>query len=132
MLCILDLFCSSFRYLLAVVKKYNLDGMIRLNSHVHSCIWEPKDKLWILRISCAGVERVIKAYYVVTASGPLHVPSYPNNIGVTSTGQSIFKGSAFHTAKWDHSVDLKDKRVAVIGTGGTVICCATNTPVGYL
>ena len=107
--------------MLSVVQKYNLAEIICLNSHVHSCTWEHDEKMWILRISCAGRERVIKSSYVVTASGPLHVPAYPNNIGVSSNGQSAFKGPAFHTAKWDHSVDLKGKRVAIIGTGASAI-----------
>ena len=32
-----------------------------------------------------------------------------------------FRGAAFHTAQWDHSVDLTGKRVAVIGTGASAI-----------
>jgi hypothetical protein len=28
-----------------------------------------------------------------------------------------FTGPAFHSARWDHSVDLRGKRVAVVGTG---------------
>ena len=30
-----------------------------------------------------------------------------------------FKGPLFHSARWDHSLDLKGKTVAVIGTGAS-------------
>ena len=30
-----------------------------------------------------------------------------------------FEGDAFHTARWDHGVDLRNKRIGVIGTGST-------------
>ncbi len=32
-----------------------------------------------------------------------------------------FRGPAFHSAEWDHSVDLTGKRVAIIGTGASAI-----------
>ena len=36
-----------------------------------------------------------------------------------STGSSDFAGPAFHSAEWDHSVDLRGKRVAMIGAGAS-------------
>ena len=38
-----------------------------------------------------------------------HLPDIP--------GRSDFAGPAFHSARWDHSVDLRGKRVAMIGAG---------------
>ena len=38
-----------------------------------------------------------------------------------SLGSATFDGPVFHTAQWDHSVDLTGKRVAVIGTGASAI-----------
>ena len=32
-----------------------------------------------------------------------------------------FAGPSFHSARWDHDVDLKGKRVAVIGTGASAV-----------
>ena len=39
----------------------------------------------------------------------------------TSKDAIEFAGPAFHSAEWDHSVDLTGKRVAVIGTGASAI-----------
>ena len=36
-------------------------------------------------------------------------------------GSDRFKGPIFHSARWDHEVDLQGKRVAVIGTGASTI-----------
>lgn len=52
-----------------------------------------------------------------TAQGLLVEPNYPRFPGLET-----FKGRVFHSACWDHSVDLKGKRVAVIGSG----CTATQ------
>ena len=43
-------------------------------------------------------------------------------------------GHLFHTAQWDHSVDLAGKRVAVIGTGASAIQVvpAIQPVVGHL
>jgi 4-hydroxyacetophenone monooxygenase len=51
---------------------------------------------------------------VITAVGQLSRPRLPDIKGIES-----FKGQSFHSATWDHSVDLKGKRVAVIGTGAS-------------
>ena len=58
----------------------------------------------------------ISADFVFSATGILHQPVIPEIEGITS-----FSGNSFHTAKWDHSIDLKDKRVGIIGTGSTSI-----------
>lgn len=43
---------------------------------------------------------------------------------------AAFKGSVFHSAQWDHSVDLRDKDVVVIGNGCT--CAALDlSPVTH-
>jgi cation diffusion facilitator CzcD-associated flavoprotein CzcO len=36
-------------------------------------------------------------------------------------GADSFEGAAFHSAQWDHSVDISGKRVAIIGTGASAI-----------
>ncbi|MDT5082196.1 MAG: hypothetical protein QOJ80_6833 [Mycobacterium sp.] len=51
---------------------------------------------------------------LVTATGVLRVPSYPDIAGLDA-----FAGPTFHSSRWDHSVSLPDKRIGVIGTGST-------------
>ncbi len=66
---------------------------------------------------------------VVTATGVLHHPRYPDIEGLDSFG-----GALFHSARWDHSVPLTGRRVAVIGTGstGAQITSALAGEVGQL
>ena len=46
--------------------------------------------------------------------------SVPREIGIK--GAEKFKGPVFHSARWDHSVNVKGKNVVVIGNG----CSATQ------
>ena len=46
------------------------------------------------------------------------------------TGLQSFDGVTFHSAEWDHSVDLKDRRVAVVGT--VQLVPAIQPQVGHL
>jgi cation diffusion facilitator CzcD-associated flavoprotein CzcO len=50
------------------------------------------------------------------ACGPMHKPLIPKIKGIET-----FSGKTFHSATWDKKYDLNDKRVAVIGSGGSAI-----------
>lgn len=52
--------------------------------------------------------------FFVSAIGQLHVPSFPN-----IDGRDKFKGINFHSAKWNHTVDLSQKNIGVIGVGAS-------------
>ncbi len=41
-------------------------------------------------------------------------------------GADRFLGPSFHSARWDHSAELADKRVAVVGTGASAIQIVPN------
>lgn len=43
--------------------------------------------------------------------------SNPNFQKQSLKGLSDFKGDSFHSAQWDHSVDLKNKKIALVGNG---------------
>ena len=53
---------------------------------------------------------------MITATGQLNRPAWPN-----LPGRDRFAGETFHSARWDHDVDLTGKTVAVIGTGASAI-----------
>ena len=61
-----------------------------------------------------GEPETLTARAVITAVGQLNRPSIPD-----IPGRDDFAGPNFHTARWDHSVDLTGKRVAMIGAGAT-------------
>jgi cation diffusion facilitator CzcD-associated flavoprotein CzcO len=58
----------------------------------------------------------VQAQHLVSCIGGLHVPSFPE-----IEGRDGFEGASFHSAKWDHSVNLKGKRVAVVGSAASAL-----------
>ncbi|WP_171206186.1 NAD(P)/FAD-dependent oxidoreductase [Ruegeria sp. HKCCA0235A] len=56
------------------------------------------------------------ARFLVSAIGALHYPSIPGIPGADG-----FSGPSFHSAEWNHDVDLTGKRVAVVGTGASAV-----------
>ena len=67
------------------------------------------------RIETAAGE-TFEADVLVSACGQLSRPALRR-----IEGSERFEGPIFHTARWDHEVDLDGKRVAVIGTGASTI-----------
>jgi 4-hydroxyacetophenone monooxygenase len=61
-----------------------------------------------------GTESTLAADAVISAVGQLNRPRIPE-----IAGQQDFSGPSFHSAQWDHSVDLRGKRVALIGAGAS-------------
>jgi cation diffusion facilitator CzcD-associated flavoprotein CzcO len=55
-----------------------------------------------------------KLDFVVSSVGHFNAWRLPDYEGLES-----FKGPLFHSSNWDHSVDLKDKRIALIGNGAS-------------
>lgn len=96
-------------YFEGVAEKYGLLPKMRFNKGIASARYESGE--W--RITTQDGEET-SADIVVSAVGVLHHPAYPDIEGLES-----FEGPCFHTARWDHSVDLTGKKVAVIGTGST-------------
>jgi cation diffusion facilitator CzcD-associated flavoprotein CzcO len=99
------------RYFEGVVDEYELDDRIRLGDEVSSL--ELRDGRWHLE-TAAGHRDVVDA--VIAATGVLHHPRYPDIEGLDD-----FAGACFHTARWDHSVEIDGARVGMIGTGSTAI-----------
>ena len=53
---------------------------------------------------------------LVAACGQLTRPARPDVPGLDS-----FRGPVLHSARWDHDVDLRGRRVAVVGTGASAV-----------
>jgi cation diffusion facilitator CzcD-associated flavoprotein CzcO len=96
-------------YLDRVASDFDLHGRISLGTEVTEARWV--DGRWVLRTS-AGEEAEYD--FIIAATGGLVHPSKPNIPGLEK-----FAGAAFHSAEWDHSVPLRGRRIAVVGTGST-------------
>jgi cation diffusion facilitator CzcD-associated flavoprotein CzcO len=79
---------------------------------VRAARWDEHARRWTVETSRGTHE----ADVLLTACGQLSTPSVP-----ALPGLDDFAGPAFHTARWDHDVDLDGKRVAVVGTGCSAV-----------
>jgi cation diffusion facilitator CzcD-associated flavoprotein CzcO len=96
--------------------KYDLYRRTVFNRTVVSAEWSAKEQLYhvITKDVKSGERFSTTAKIVISALGILEVPRFPD-----ITGLSSFNGAKFHSARWDSSVALGGKRVAVIGNGAS-------------
>lgn len=78
--------------------------------------WDDEVQRWIVRTEGPAGVTEYAARTVVAGAGGLSEPRLPEIEGIDT-----FQGEIFHSARWDHDVDLAGKRVAVIGTGASAI-----------
>jgi cation diffusion facilitator CzcD-associated flavoprotein CzcO len=97
------------QYFERVSKEYGVQKIINFNTEVTNSVF--KDGVWKVD---TNHEKGLEFDFVITACGVLHHPVIPD-----FKGKDTFEGDSFHTARWDHSVDMKGKRMGVIGTGST-------------
>ena len=100
------------RYAEDTVARTGIDDAIRFGHELQAARWNASSALWELE-TCAGP---YTARFIIVATGPMHEPVTP-----ALPGLETFRGERFHSAHWDHGVDLRGKRVAVIGTGASAI-----------
>ncbi|KAJ7290271.1 hypothetical protein C8J57DRAFT_1164511 [Mycena rebaudengoi] len=96
--------------------KYNIYRHIVFDHLVVSTEWSNQEQLYHITAEdvSSGVKTFTTAKIIISALGILEVPHIPKIAGLPS-----FKGETFHSARWDTGVDLRGKRVAVIGNGAT-------------
>lgn len=100
------------RYFQDVVDRHQLEPHIRWNTEVVSAAWD--GAMWNVTVRSANGTETLKANAVITAVGQLNRPQIPD-----FPGAETFAGPAFHSAAWDHSVDVTGKRVALVGAGAS-------------
>jgi 4-hydroxyacetophenone monooxygenase len=103
-------------YFQSVAQRFELEQFIRFGTRVSSAIWDESSQTWTVTTENAHGHTQITADAVISCVGSLNQPSIP-----TLPGVNEFDGAMFHSARWDHSVDITGKRVAIIGTGATAM-----------
>ena len=94
-------------------QKYGLNEHIEFGQELAKAQFDQSENHWLIETR-AG--RQLCARHLVTAVGQLHHPAIPNIVNEDS-----YRGKRFHSAQWDHSVDLRGKRVAVIGNAASAV-----------
>ena len=104
-------------YLDRLTDQYDVRQHIEFGVEVVRAEYDADTATWQIdtRDKSGAVKRVA-GNVLVPAVGMVNRPSAPNIPGLES-----FAGPSMHTAQWDASVDLRGKRVAVIGTGASAM-----------
>jgi cyclohexanone monooxygenase len=97
------------QYFEQCAQRYELAPNLKLSTEIVSAHWD--STAWTLT-TAAGEQYTFDV--VVSAVGLFTQPVLPELVE-----EEKFTGTLMHTARWDHSVDLRDARVAVLGTGST-------------
>jgi cyclohexanone monooxygenase len=92
-------------------RRYRLGPHLKLNTEIVAAQWDAGTTSWELTTKTGERHRFD---IVVSAVGLFTQPVLPD-----LAEEEPFTGTVMHTARWDHSVDLRDARVAVLGTGST-------------
>ncbi|KAI0869668.1 putative monooxygenase [Hypoxylon argillaceum] len=97
-----------------VAAKYDIKKHTRFQSIVQSAHWEGSSGTWLVTIQDLNTLETYnrRCKILISAVGVL---SMPNECDIP--GASTFQGPIFHTARWDHSFEWKDKELVVIGNG---------------
>ena len=100
------------RYLQDTAERHGVIPHVRLRHEALSARWSDADACWIV----ATAQGEFRARFAIMACGPMHEPVLPDVPGLDG-----FTGEIFHSSRWRHDLDLRGKRVAVIGTGASAI-----------
>lgn len=103
-------------YFRTCADEFGLRPLVRFDTSVTEARWDDQTGQWSLALDTSEGHDTITADAVISAVGQLNRPKMPDIDGVDR-----FDGPSFHSARWDHTVDLADKRVGVIGTGASAV-----------
>ena len=95
-----------------VASELRIEERTRFGEELLDARWDHERSVWRLRTTSLE----LTAEVVIDGTGPIAEPKLP-----TISGLDRFRGTLFHSARWNHQQPLAGKRVAVIGTGCSAI-----------
>ena len=109
------------RYLGEVIEENDLAPHIRYGHKVRSAVWSTADNRWTITAEADGREKRFTANFLFMCQGYFrheegYTPEWP--------GMESFKGVIAHPENWPETLDYKDKRVVIIGSGATAATMA--------
>lgn len=106
-----------YKYINRIADEFGVREHIRFNEEITSAAYDEASCTWQVETSAKdGAQSKLQSNVFISAVGILNRPAVPKFPGLDD-----FEGEMFHSARWDHSVDIKGKKVAMIGTGATGI-----------
>ena len=104
-------------YFTSCAETWHVPDRVRFDTEVTAAVYDDVTCTWTLELDTPDGDQTLEANVVISAVGQLNRPKFPD-----IDGRDSFEGDWFHSARWNHELDLDAKRVAVIGTG----CSATQ------
>jgi cyclohexanone monooxygenase len=98
-------------YLQHVARRHDLYKDILFETALTGAQWNESSSRWTIQTS-TGTNFTTR--YLITSLGLLSKQNFPDIAGIDS-----FEGEKYHTGAWPVGVDLKEKRVGIIGNGST-------------
>lgn len=99
-------------------RKYDLAAHTVFGHGIHYAEWDSDRQVYkvVVKNAATGEQTNVEAEILFLAIGGFSSPAYPKDI----TGIDKFRGLVWHSAEWRHDVDLRGKRVGLIGNGCSV------------
>lgn len=119
------------KYAEDIADKWNITNSAVFQTKAEKLLWDETAKEWqvelVQRKGNHSQDLTVRSKFVATVNGVLNWPKLPGFPGILD-----FQGKIFHSARWDYSITggsqgnpsltrLKDKRVAIVGTGATAV-----------
>ncbi|XP_037040327.1 FAD-binding monooxygenase ktnD-like [Bradysia coprophila] len=103
-------------YIKGVARKHQIYEHIKFQQEVKTISWNVHLKKWIVRYITAAKSDFETQMFdiIIMALGAFRIPHIPDEC-------KAFTGPTIHTGEWNHGVALKNKKVAVIGSGASAI-----------
>ena len=102
------------QYLEHVSRKYGVHRNTRFSTDLKRAVFDEVSSIWTLELDTPDGVATLKANVIITATGTFANAQIPNFVGRES-----FEGQIVHPSQWPADLDLRGKRVAVIGNGST-------------
>ncbi len=105
-------------YLEKVAKDFAIEPHIRFGVEVTEARYDEVTDEWVASlVTQDGKKQALRANILISAVGAFNKPRFPNVPGLAE-----FRGPSLHTARWPVAgVDLKGRRVVVIGNGASAM-----------
>lgn len=101
-------------YMIERSHEFGVRGDIRFRNELKSAVWDDRKERWVCSVATPDGVYEFEGLALISAIGPLSKPRVKR-----FDGDETFRGQRFHSAEWPDGLDLKGKRVAVIGTGAS-------------
>ncbi|EFY97811.1 flavin-binding monooxygenase [Metarhizium robertsii] len=106
-------------YLNRIVAKHDLRKYMQFNTEMLSARWDQTTSTWEIK---TNTNEMFRVRYFIPALGVLSKVYLPDIPGV-----STFKGCFTHSSSWPKDLDVRNKRIGVIGCGASGVQIITNT-----